>query len=140
VSLSNAPARRRRLGRRRASGGFTLIEALVAIVILALSLSALLSAHNTGLRGAATVDDHLRARLLAQSLLAEWSRHRAPHAPARGQNGRFTWTVSVSPFQGAVAPKGDDAGPWMLHELTVTVEWPHRRQIRLNTLRLLRVR
>ena len=74
--LSNACRRglaSRRCGgrrRKRAERGFTLIEALAAIVILALSLTALLSAHDTGVRGAAAIDDHLQARLLAQSLLA----------------------------------------------------------------------
>ena len=60
-------------GRKRGSAGFTLLEALIAIVILALSLSALLQLYSTGLRGIATIDDNLRARLLAQSVMAEVS-------------------------------------------------------------------
>jgi hypothetical protein len=113
---------------------------LVAIVILALSLSVLLSAYDTGLRGVSLIDDHLRARLLAQSLLAEWFQYRAPKAPAQGQSGRFAWNVSVAPVAGAGGSPRQEAGAWMLHELTVTVAWPPGRQIRLNTLRLLRVR
>jgi general secretion pathway protein I len=131
-----------RRGRPRRSGaahGFTLIEALAAIVILALSLSALLAAHDASLRGAAALDDHLYARLLAQSLLAQWSQHRTPQAAAQGHDGRFGWTISLAPLAGAGGTPRSENGQWMLHELTVTVAWAPRRQVKLNTLRLLRV-
>jgi general secretion pathway protein I len=130
----------RRRRRRGGARGFTLIEALVAIVILALALSVLLSAHSGGLRGAAALDEHLQARLLAQSLLAEWSRHRVPRPPSQGQSGRFTWAVSVAPYAGPGGPPQAESAPWMLHQLTVTVAWPPGRRVELATLRLLRVR
>jgi general secretion pathway protein I len=128
-------ARRRLAWRRRTARGFTLIEALAAIVILALSLSALLSAHDTGLRGVSAIDDHLRARLLAQSLLAEWSPDRIA-GPSQGRSGRFAWSVAVAPYGGPRGEKG--AGQWLLHEVSVTVAWAPARRIRLDTLRLLR--
>jgi prepilin-type N-terminal cleavage/methylation domain-containing protein len=128
-----------RQGRRRAESGFTLIEALAAITILALSLSVLLSAHDDGLRGATVLNDRLRARLLAQSLLAEWSQHRVHQGPSQGRSGRFTWAVSVVPFAGGLGAPAQEGGRWMLHELTVTVAWPPAREIKLTTLRLLRV-
>ena len=115
------------------SRGFTLIEALAAIVILALALSALLSAHDTGLRGATTIDDHLQARLLAQSLLAQWSLERTPQPPSQGRSGRFAWSVTIAPYAGGTLHR--QPGNWMLHELTVTVAWPPRRQVQLSTLR-----
>jgi type II secretory pathway pseudopilin PulG len=132
--------RSRRRGRRqRAADGFTLIEALAAIVVLALSLSVLLPAYSNGLRGAGSIDEHFRARLLAQSLLADWTRHRVVQEPARGRSGRFTWTVSATPFAGA-GTAAQDPEDWVLHELTVTVAWPPARQVRLDTLQLMRVR
>jgi general secretion pathway protein I len=122
----------------RAARGFTLIEALVAIVILALALSVLFSAHDTGLRGATAVDEHLQARLLAQSLLAQWSQYRALQAPSQGRSGRFAWTVSFVPFAGAGALPRQGASDWTLHELTVTVAWAGGHRVKLTTLRLLR--
>jgi type II secretion system protein I len=122
------------------SHGFTLIEALCAIVILAVALSALLSAHDTGLRGATAIDDHLQARLLAQTLLAQQSLERGPQAPSQGRSGRFAWSVSVAPYAGAVGTLHQEPGHWMLHELTATVAWQPRRQIQLTTLRLMSVR
>jgi general secretion pathway protein I len=133
--------RRRARARRRAERGFTLVEALVAIVILALSLGALLSAHDGGLRGATAIDEHLRARLLAQSLLAQWSQHRViPQGPFQGRSGRLAWTVSIAPFTRAGGRLQQEPDHWMLHEVTVTVAWPPGRQIQLNTLRLLQAR
>jgi general secretion pathway protein I len=120
--------------------GFTLIEALAAIVILTLALSALLSAHDTGLRGATVMDGHLQARLLAQSLLAQRSVDRALQAPSQGHSGRFAWTVSATPYGRAVATADQKAAQWMLYELTVTVAWPPGRQVQLSTLRLMSVR
>ena len=111
----------------------------MAIVILALALSVLLSAHDGGLRGAAALDEYLQARLLAQSLLAQWSRHRVPQAPSQGQSGRFTWTVSVAPYAGAAGSPQSEPAPWILHQLTVTVAWRPGRRLELATLRLLRV-
>ncbi len=125
---------------RRASRGFTLIEALAAIVILALALSALLPAHDTGLRGATAIDEHLQARLLAQSLLAQRSLDRVAQAPSQGRSDRFAWSVAVVPYTGAGGSLHQQPGQWMLHELTVTVAWSPRRQIQLSTLRLMSVR
>ena len=119
------------------SAGFTLLEALIAIVILALSLSALLQLYSTGLRGVANIDDHLRARLLAQSVMAEMSYDRRLR-PGRlqGRADQFAWTLSVTPFDdGQPAPQ--QPGPWTLHRLALTVTWPQGRRIELQTLRLL---
>jgi len=126
--------------RSTGSRGFTLIEALAAIVILALALSALLPAHDTGLRGATAIDEHLQARLLAQSLLAQRSLQRSPEAPSEGRSGRFAWTVTVAPYAGTGGTPSQQPDQWVLYELTVTVAWPLRRQVHLSTLRLMSVR
>lgn len=133
-----------RRGRRRQSHGscgFTLLEALAAIVILALSLTTLLSAYRTGLLGADAVDDHLRARLLAQSILAQWTQYRILQpGQYHGRVDRFTWTVSIASFEGGGGVYQQNSDHWQLHELTVAVSWPPRRQIEINTLRLLQTR
>ena len=124
----------------RGSAGFTLLEALIAIVILALSLSALLQLYSTGLRGIASIDDNLRARLLAQSVMAEISYDRRLR-PGRlqGRLDQFAWTLSVAPFDdGEPAPQ--QPAQWTLHRLVLTVTWPQGRRIELQTLRMLQTR
>jgi general secretion pathway protein I len=120
------------------SAGFTLLEALIAIVILALSLSALLSVYSTGLRGIAAIDSNLRARLLAQSVMAEVSYDRALRpGKLQGRSDEFAWALSITPFEEA-EPTPRQAGPWAVHQLVLTVSWPHGRRIELQTLRMLR--
>jgi hypothetical protein len=110
----------------------------VAIAILALSLSALMSSSSTGLRGVAAIDDQLQARLLAQSVMAEWSRDRTPPAERlEGRFDKFAWSLSITPFEEGGMPHRPSR-PWNLHRLTVTVSWPPGRQIDLQTLRMLR--
>ena len=129
--------------RRRSTGsnGFTLIEALAAIVILALSFTTLLSAFRTGLQGADAVDDHLRARLLAQSLLAEWTQYRnLQPGQFRGRADRFAWTISIAPFDDGAARSPQQSGRWGLYKLTIAVAWPPRRHIEIDTLQLLQTK
>ena len=123
---------------RAGSAGFTLLEALIAIVILALSLSALLSVYSTGLRGIAAIDSNLRARLLAQSVMAEVAYDRALRpGKLQGRADEFAWTLSIAPFEEAdLTPR--QAGSWAVHRLVLTVSWPHGRRIELQTLRVLR--
>src|SRR5262245_39530224 len=128
--------------RSDASGaaGFTLLEALIAIVILALSLSALLQAYGTGLRGVAKIDDHLRARLLAQSVMAELSHDRRLRpGSVQGRQDKFVWTLSVTRFDDGETP-AQQPNPWTLHRLALTVSWPEGRRIELQTLRMLQSR
>jgi general secretion pathway protein I len=122
------------------SAGFTLLEALIAIVILALSLSALMQLYGTGLRGVAKIDEHLRARLLAQSVMAELSHDRRLRPGSRqGRLDQFVWTLSVTRFDdGEPAPQ--QPGPWTLHRLALTVSWSQGRRIELQTWRMLQSR
>jgi general secretion pathway protein I len=122
--------------RRRASSGFTLLEALVAIVVLALSLSALMPSHNAGLRSIAGVDDHLRARLLAQSVLAEWSHGRdLKPGTIEGHYGKFLWTLSVAPMDEPPPPDAPER-VWALYELVLRVSWARNGHIELHTARI----
>jgi hypothetical protein len=108
------------------------------MVILALSLSVLLSAHDTALRGATALDSQLQARLLAQSLLAQHAQSRVPQSPAQGRSGPFAWTVAMAPLEDGGRQRRDGApDPWSLHQVTVTVAWAPRRHITLTTLRLM---
>ena len=105
-----------------------------------MSLSALLQLYSTGLRGIATIDDNLRARLLAQSVMAELSYDRRLR-PGRlqGRLDQFAWTLSITPFDNG-EPAPQQPGPWTLHRLALTVTWPQGRRIELQTLRMLQTR
>jgi len=55
--------------RRKRQRGFTLIEIIVALAILAVALGALFQAFSTGLRATTVTDRQAAAVMLAQSLL-----------------------------------------------------------------------
>jgi len=120
--------------------GYTLIEVLVAFMILALALTVLLRIFSGGLRNVSVSSDYATATLIAESRLAATGIDDAlrPGEISGTEGERFTWTVSVQDYQPwpgyRSAAKGVDA-----YRVTVTVEWPHgdnTRRVGLSTVRL----
>ena len=120
---------------RPASRGFSLLELLVALSIMAMALGLLYQASTGALRGVGDLDMEERANLLAQSILE--SRDAVPMTGWR-ENGRAAgmgWQVSASPYDTAVA-RDAPAVP-RLHEVRVVVAWESRRgprRLELHTL------
>ncbi|MFL4470147.1 type II secretion system minor pseudopilin GspI [Tateyamaria armeniaca] len=73
--------------------GFSLIETLVAMTVLAVSATAILGATETHTRAITAVDDRVLARWVAQNSLVELQLAR--DVPAIQQMGRTTWQVRV---------------------------------------------
>jgi len=114
--------------------GFTLLETLTALTILAIALASLFQAQNMGLRTAAAATGYAKARVLAESLLAEtvavW---RGGRQSKTGHEGGFAWSVDVTRAPGAPSKAQTK---WGLHQIRVTVAWSAGRSIELNTLKL----
>jgi general secretion pathway protein I len=120
--------------------GYTLIEVLVAFMILVLALTVLMRIFSGGLRNVSVSSDYATATLIAESRLAAAGID-VPLTPGEtsGTEGeRFEWAVSVQEYAPRPgyrsAVKGVDA-----YRVTVTVEWPHRdntRRVDLSTIRL----
>jgi general secretion pathway protein I len=114
--------------------GFTLVEVLVALAILALTFTLAYRAMSEGLGRLADDSQSERAVLLARSQLA-----RVGHdiALADGDTegraaGGFFWRVDISPY-------GSAEGGLTGHRVTVDVGWRSgrlARQVRLETVRL----
>lgn len=120
-------------------GGFTLVEVLVAFVILALSLGGLLQVFGTGLRSSRVSESYGIASLLAQSRLATVGIV-APISvgETEGQfDDRFRWRVAVRPYEEDGLELGSPTLP--PYEVIVTILWDERdeqRSVSLETLRL----
>jgi general secretion pathway protein I len=124
----------------RQQRGFTLIEILVAFMILALSLSVIFRIFSGGLRNVALAEDYARAVLVAESQLSaigvseplelgvtygEW-------------NTRFRWERVVDQYLPWEQEK-ELAAPILAYLVTVNVDWEHAghtRQITLSSIRL----
>lgn len=113
----------------RRAAGFTLIEIVVAFVLLALVLSTGFEIFSSGLRRAGELEDQSRAIVIAQSRLAATGLEQ-PLAEGTVQgdseDGRFHWTVSVAPSgEGQPPPDQPQPGPgtFMLFHVAVRVDW-----------------
>jgi general secretion pathway protein I len=126
---------------RQRSRGYTLVEVLVAFMIMALALTVLLRIFSNGVRSVAVSSDYAQAVLIGESRLATAGVDDmlAP-GETSGVDGRdFSWTRRVVEYQPAVDystyVKGTRA-----YYVTVTVTWPNgdkKRSIDLSTVKLL---
>ncbi|HRX60848.1 MAG TPA: type II secretion system protein [Candidatus Competibacter sp.] len=123
----------------RRQEGFSLLEVLVAFVILSISLGVLLQVFATGLRNAGTADDYTQATLYAESILAAIGRE-TPLSEGQHSgpiNDRFSWRSTVAPYT------DDMPDPEKTHvrayRVEVEVFWDglaQTRSVMLETLRL----
>lgn len=124
--------------RQSGEAGFTLVEVVVALAILALSLSVLLKMISNGVWQTDRAEKLARAGSLAQSLLAKVG----TEVPIReGQTegelaDGFRWRLRTEPYGNPI-----DRQNWPANAYTVSVEvlWgygAHERSVALTTLRL----
>ena len=81
--------------------GFSMLEVLVAFVILALVGTALFRLFSGALNNAAAAEDYSRAVLVAESALAEAAGTlplREGSQSGSADDGRIEWTTQVSPY------------------------------------------
>ena len=139
----------RRAGWSGASEGFTLIEVVVAIAVLAIVLGAIGEVVGTTVKSIHSVDRRLPLLETAQNLLASLPERGALQPGTQtGGSGDFQWRVDVVPL--AIAPPappattslfGDaQATPpppkWQPYAITVRVQGSDGPPIRLDTVRL----
>ena len=127
----------------RRQRGFTLIEVVVAFVMLALVLSVSLEIFSRGMARAGDLDDRARALVVAQSqLAAAGAEEPLKEGVTSGETGdrRFRWTVSVRRADELAAGTDGKAptGAFALYKVDVRVGWqgPDAREhaIDLSTL------
>ncbi|MGE5168975.1 MAG: type IV pilus modification PilV family protein [Rudaea sp.] len=127
--------------------GFSVLEVLVAFIIVGLVVTALFRLFGGALGNAAAADEWTRALLVAESRLAL----AASAMPLRetadagtDADGRIVWRTSVTPY---VPPDADpdlerlsQSMPTKLYRVTVDVRFPggagRERSLSLSTIRL----
>lgn len=123
---------------RRSEAGFTIIESLVALAIVAVSLAAIGSLVATNVRGTIVVDERLTLVDTARMILAGLpDRAQLARGDLRGEIAGNRWRVDVLPF---VATFIDPARstPWVPQAVVVRVESPSGEILRVDTIRLQR--
>jgi len=131
----------------RRAAGFSLLEVLVAFVILALVGTVLFRLFGASLNNAGAADEYSRVAAFAESRLTLLALDLPLHETSEqgaSDDGRYTWTTKVEPYV-APATTDDQARladmlPMRLWRLSVVVRWPgemgNSRSISLSTLRL----
>ena len=114
--------------RRSRESGFTLIEVVVAFVILALILSVSFEIFSRGMARTGDLDDRARALVVAQSRLAATGSEEAiKEGVATGdtEDHRFQWTVTVRRADEMAASADGKAptGAYALYRVDVHVAW-----------------
>ena len=128
------PANRRRVGEH----GFTLLETLTAITILAIALTSLFGAYASGIKAARSGDEYTRAQILAQSLIAQITTASGrPPVSAVGTSGPFRWHVRVR-FANTNLVGELTHERWVLYQIIAVVAWDANRTFELQTLKLAR--
>lgn len=121
--------------------GFTLLEVIIAFIILALILGATFDTFSTGFRQAALSGHYADAVVRAESQLALFD-HSEPLAIGV-KTGRFdqiyTWRTVVAPIIQDDAETPEE-GPYRLYNVAITVFWGAGNDAREVTLRSLRLR
>ena len=118
---------------RRGAGGFTLLEVLVALTILAVAVVAFMQLSSQGLRLLHVSDDYQQAVGLADRVARAIDV--IGESSEAGQEGRFQWErrVSLVPMPEELTP---GAGPQLrLYTLAVAVRWGRNRTLELASLR-----
>jgi general secretion pathway protein I len=119
---------------RRRHSGFSLLEMVVAIAILALSLGALYQAISGATRNVRTGEKYAYGVELARSLLADNNLIAVSGVNKKGETeGGFNWAVQSLPVELPSSTLPRDA----LHKLEVTVSWQDgvkRRQFVLHSV------
>jgi general secretion pathway protein I len=122
----------------RDTAGFTLIEALVALSIVAVALTSIGSLIASSARGARSIEGHLTRLETARAIMTALpARDQLVAGTLSGVIADHPWRVDVLPFdaQNIGPPAGTQ---WVPQSLVVTVQSPSGAAVTINTVRLQR--
>ena len=126
--------------RRVAAGcaGFTLIEVLVALAVIAVSLTAIGALVAASMRGAQSIDQRVQFRETLRALVTSLpDAHNLDAGTRTGVSAGFQWRLDIAPFVATfVDPQAPT--PWQPEAIVITVRSPSGQQVQINTIRLRR--
>jgi len=131
----------------RRAGGFTLIEVVVAFLLLSVVLVTVFEIFSRGLARAGELDDYGQALVIAQARLAAVGVETPIAEGATAGNsddGRFHWSVSIARSVQGGDPNRPIQGGYQLYQVESRVSWNSsagpERNISLATLQLVQVK
>jgi general secretion pathway protein I len=117
--------------------GFTLIEALVALAIIATVLSSIGALIATTVKGTRAIDQRLALTGTAETLLAALpARHLLTPGRQSGELAGYRWRFDVSPMSTAMGGAAAQTGRWTPMAVAMQLQAPGGPTMQLNTVRL----
>jgi general secretion pathway protein I len=125
--------------RKRFDAGFTLVEQLVAVAVLAVTLAAIGRLVGSTLRGARQIEQHVSLVQAANSLLFNNMPARdRPTAPeSEGEAWGHRWRMQVGPAAVDLNPAPENSD-WTPMQVELLIKSPSGAAMRLQTIRLQR--
>ena len=122
----------------RGAAGFTLIEVLVALSVVAVSLASIGALIATTVRGTRVIDTHLTQVETARAITAALpDRDQLKAGNLSGEVAGHRWRIDVLPFIAAnVDPR--QPTPWVPQTIVIRVQSPAGPIMQINTVRLRR--
>ena len=118
--------------------GFTIIEVLIALALVAVSLVAIGSLMATNARGVRSLEQHVALMQTARTVMTAAIPPRAELRPGTlsGQTDDYRWTVDVTPLGGGWTVPDADM-PWVPELVRVRVISPTGAVSDIRTVRLM---
>lgn len=118
--------------------GFTVIEVLIALAVVAVCIAAIGSVMATNVRGVKSLEQHVALVQTARSAMATAIPPRAELGPgvSSGQLNDYRWRIDIGPLAGGwVVPDADVA--WVPQLVSIHVQSPAGGAYDLQTIRLM---
>jgi general secretion pathway protein I len=119
-----------------ANGGFTLIEVLIALALIASSLTAIGALVATTMRGTISIEQHVALVETARNIAANIGPHaQVPLGVTTGQTSGYRWRIDATPWTGGGVAIAADS-PWSPEAIRIRVQSPSGAVFSIDTVRL----
>lgn len=119
--------------RWRHQAGFTIIEALVALALVAALLAALGTLIASSVRAASRIDRHVKLVQTARAIASALPKREQLVGDLSGELAGGRWRVDVQPL---AAGDINSESPWVPQTIVITVRLPTGEFFELSTVRL----
>ncbi len=122
----------------RSDAGFTIIEVLIALAVVAISVVAIGSVMSTNVRGVVSLERHVALMQTTRMVMATKIPPRSALAPGiiSGEEGGYRWTIDIGPLSGDDEDKSADTN-WIPELVRVRVRSPFGGVSDVRTVRLI---